>query len=147
VKTTKEIAEYMGRTFIKSSDIRLAIKNLSLPVLNLPADPAADDNKTLNQIWENEVDEYVKRKTYLENNMKTVYSIIWGQCTDVMRQKIEALDIYEMISTDADGLEVLKAIKYLVYNFQSQKYLPHTLHESKRRFYFCTQGRLTTTSA
>jgi hypothetical protein len=60
---------------------------LSLPLLTLPADPAADDNKTLNRIWEKEVNEYVKRKTYLDDNMKTVYSIIWGQCTDVMRQK------------------------------------------------------------
>jgi hypothetical protein len=130
----------------QSSDTRLAIENLSLPALTLPTDPAGD-NKTLQRIWEKEVDEYVKRKTYLEDNMKTVYSLVWGQCTDVMRQRIEALDTYETISINADGLGLLKAIKDLVYNFQSQKYLPHALHESKRRFYFCTQGRTTTISA
>jgi hypothetical protein len=146
VKTTKEIGKYVGRTFKKGSDTRLAIENLSLPVLTLPADPT-EDNKTLNQIWEKEIDEYVKRKILLEDNMQTVYSLVWGQCTDVMRHKIEALDVYETISTDADGLGLLKAMKDLVYNFQSQKYLPHALHESKRRFYFCAQGRLATTSA
>jgi hypothetical protein len=77
IKITKEIAEYVGRTFKKGSDARLAVENLSLPVLILPAD-SADDKKTLNRIWEKEVDGYVKRKTYLNDNMKTVYSIVWG---------------------------------------------------------------------
>jgi hypothetical protein len=72
VKTTKEIAKYVGRTFKKGSDARLAIKNLSLPVLALPADSADDTNKALNRIWEKEIDEYVKRKTYLAGNMQTV---------------------------------------------------------------------------
>jgi hypothetical protein len=75
-----------------------------------------------------------------------VYSLVWGQCTDNMRQKIEALAIYDKLTTEGDGLSLLKAIKDLVYNFQSQKYLPHALHESKRRFYFCTQGRHMTAS-
>ena len=33
------------------------------------------------------------------------------------------------------------------YNFQSQKYLPHLLYESKRRFYILFQGRTTATQA
>jgi hypothetical protein len=146
VKTTKEIAEHVGRTFKKGSDARLAIENLALPILTLPADPADDTSKTLTRIWEKEVDEYVKRKTYLSDNMQTVYSLVWGQCTDVMRQKIEALAVYDKLTTQGDGLALLKAIKDLVYNFQSQKYLPHALHESKRRFYFCTQGKHMTAS-
>ena len=147
VKTTKEIAEYVGRTFKKGSDARLAIENLSLPVLTIPKDPADDKSKTPTRIWEKEVDEYVKRKTYLADNMQTVYSLVWGQCTDVMRQKLEALPTYEQLTTDGDGLALLKAIKNLVYNFQSQKYLSYALDESVRRFYLCTQGRHTTTSA
>jgi hypothetical protein len=57
-KTTKEIAECVGRTFKEGSDARLAIKNLSIPILVLPADPTDDTSKkTLNRIWEKEVDE------------------------------------------------------------------------------------------
>jgi hypothetical protein len=48
---------------------------------------------------------------------------------------------------DGDGLALLKAIKNLVYNFQSQKYLSYALDESVRRVYLCAQGRHTTTSA
>ncbi len=52
IKTTKEIAEYMGQTFMKGSDTRLAIENLSLPTLTILTDPTDIDNKTLNRIWE-----------------------------------------------------------------------------------------------
>ena len=41
----------------------------------------------------------------------------------------------------------MKAVKDMAYNFQSQKYLPHSLHESKRRFYLCAQGQFVTTQA
>jgi hypothetical protein len=87
VKTTKEIAEYFGRTFKKGSDARLAIENLSLPMFTLRTDPINAADRTLNRVWEKEVDEYVNRMTHLSNNMRTVFSLVWGQCTDVMRQK------------------------------------------------------------
>ena len=146
IKTTKEIAEYVGRTFKKGSDARLAIENLVLPTLTVPTAPDDETDRTLVKIWEKEIDEYVKRKICLADNMQTVYSLVWGQCTDIMRQKIEALPIYSTLTTKGDGLALLKAIKNLVYNFQSQKYLSQALHESTRRFYFCAQGRHTTTS-
>lgn len=63
--------------------------------------------------------------------MKTLYSLVWGQCTKNMRQKVEALEDFETISNEGDGLALLRAIKAMVYNFQSQKYLPHALHEAK----------------
>jgi hypothetical protein len=146
MKTMKEIAEYVGRTFKKGSDTRLAVENLTMPTLTLPVAPADEKDRTLNKVWDKEIDEYVKRKTQLADNMQTVYSLVWGQCTDVMQQKIEALSVYKTLTTNGDGLTVLKAIKGLMYNFQSQKYLPHALHESKRRFYLCSQGQHTTAS-
>ena len=49
------------------------------------------------------------------------------------------------MSSAGDGLSLLKAIKDMAYNFQSQKYLPHSLHESNRRIYLCAQGWFATT--
>eukprot|EP00978_Attheya_sp_CCMP212_P022463 scaffold67031_cov55-Attheya_sp.AAC.1 len=48
------------------------------------------------------------------------------------------------MESDADGLELLRMIKDLVFNFQSQKYLPLALDESKARFYYCKQGKYST---
>jgi hypothetical protein len=150
VKTIKEIAEYVGRTFKKGSNIRLAIENLSLPARPYrKTQPATRARLSLKSGWEKEVDEYVKCKTYyLADNMQRVYSLVWGQCTYVMRQKLKVLPTYKQLTTGGDQLGFLKPIKNLVYNFQSQKYLSRDLHKLKRWFYFCTQRRHhTTTSA
>jgi hypothetical protein len=147
MKTTKEIAEHVGNHFKYGTDVRLAIENLTLPVLIDPADPPDDATKTQIRKWEKAVDESVKRENYLTENLKTVYSLVWGQCTDVMRQKVEATKDFKTLSSTADGLGLLRSIKDLVYNFQSQKYLPQALHESTLRFYFCRQGKHMTTQA
>jgi hypothetical protein len=79
--------------------------------------------------------------------MKTVYSLVRGQCTDVMRQRLEATNDFRRLSSNGDGLGLIMAIKDLVFYFQSQKYLPQALHESARQFYSCRQGKQMTTQA
>ena len=39
IKTTREIAEFVGRTYKYGSDARLAVENLTLPVIDEPMDP------------------------------------------------------------------------------------------------------------
>ena len=65
--------------------------------------------------------EQMKKAKQMEEHNKTLFAIVWGQCTDALRQKIEALDNYENMSRDSDGIELLKTIRNTVYNFQSQR--------------------------
>ena len=146
-KTTKEIAGYVGRTFRYGDDIRQSIENMTMPVLNMPSDPPTTASRTVTRIWEKEVDEYVKRKMYLQENLKTLYSLVLGQCTDVVLAKLEASDTYNEMSEEADSMKLLKEIRALVYNFQSQKYAPQALHEGKRRFYLLSQDKHSTCQA
>ena len=88
-KTTKEIAEYVGKNYKYGNDVRLAVESLTPPTLTEPSDPPQGASQTRERIWEKEVDEYVKRKGYLAENLKTLFSLIWGQCTDAMRAKID----------------------------------------------------------
>ena len=57
------------------------------------------------------------------------------------------MDTFGQMSTASDGLMLIRAITDITYNFQSQKYLPHSLHKSKQRFYMLVQVRTTTTQA
>ena len=107
-----------------------------MPTLPLPIEPnPAFATATDRKIWELEISKYVKRKVTLESNLKKVYGLIWGQCAETMRSKIEALSTYHRISRACDSLELLKAIKDICFNFQDQQYKPHALHMAKRRFY------------
>jgi hypothetical protein len=147
-RTTKEIAEFVGRTYKYGSDARLAITNLAAPVFTEPADLAATGvSAARKRLWERQVDELGKRESYLEENMKTIYSLVWGQCTEIMRQRLEALPNFNTMSTKGDSVGLLKAIKSLVYNFRSQKYLPHSLHLAAQQFYNCKQSKRMTTQA
>lgn len=131
-KTTKEVAGYVGRTFKYGGDMQIAVENLELPSIEIPTDPPDDASKTELRIWEKGVDEHVRRINYLKENVKTLYSLIWGQCTDIMQQKVEAMEDFEVMSAAGDGMLLLKAIKNITYHFQSQKYVPHSLYESKK---------------
>ncbi len=142
------MAEYVGRTFTKyGGDTRLAVENLAVAGVPLPPDVAADATDGEKLMWKLKCEHIAKREVAMDDNIKTLYSIVWGQCTDIMRQKLEGLDGFGAMSATGSGIDLLKAIKDIAFNFQSQKYLPHALHESKRRFYLCSQGRLATTQA
>jgi Zinc knuckle len=82
----------------------------------------------------------VRRETQLEENMKTAYLLVWRQCSDMMRQRIETYNAYSEISTTGDVIALHKIIKGINYNFQSQKHVPVSLHEAKKRFYGCYQA-------
>ena len=58
-----------------------------LPVMVEPSDSPENAIRTQERIWEKQVDEFVKRSSYLTENVKTLYSLVWGQCTDIRRSR------------------------------------------------------------
>ena len=74
---------------------------------------------------------------------KRTFALYTPLC-DIVQQRVEAMDTFGQMSTTGDGLMLLRAIKDVTYNFQSQKYLLHLLYESKDRFFMLFQGSKTT---
>jgi hypothetical protein len=90
IKTTKNLSNYVGQTLKFGGDISIAVQTLQKPKFTLPpklADGALDAEK---ELWKDAVKQVGKKLNYLDENIKTVYAIVWGQCTDIMQQKIEA---------------------------------------------------------
>jgi hypothetical protein len=108
---------------------------------NQPADPVLGATLTETQLWELRVVEFSKRILKYEENLRSAYSLIWGQCTDALREKIKANTGYVIISNNYQTIELMKSIRDCVYKFESQKYGPHGLHESIRRFYMLSQDK------
>jgi hypothetical protein len=142
MRTTKEVAEYVGTTYKYGSDVREAVEQLETPELTAPPyPPNAANDPTATRVWEKRVDAFIKREDYLAQNIKTLYSLVWGQCSDTLRQKLEAHDDYDNTRRNFDGVGLLRIIKDVTYHFQSQKALGQSLHEAERRFYIFSQGR------
>jgi hypothetical protein len=96
-------------------------------------------NMAVTELWKESVKQLGKRMNYFQENKNMLYALVWGQCTDILHQKLVATEF-----TDAweqgQGLQLLNMIKNITYSFQSQKCPGQSLFDAKRRFYNQTQG-------
>jgi hypothetical protein len=143
VTTTKEIANHVGRTYKSGGDIAEAILNLHLLMKTEPTDPIDPTDRISMKKWEREYDEYRKWTVVMNDNIKTLFNLVWGQCSDTMQQKIESLDTFPAMKTDNDGIALLLAIKNTAYNYQSEKYIFESTMEAQYRLMVLRQNHLT----
>ena len=72
--------------------------------------------------------------------MKSLYDLVWGQCSETMRSRLRSIHGYEKITSDADSISLLKAIRAEMTGFKEKQYLVHSLHNLIRDFYRLYQG-------
>jgi hypothetical protein len=101
----------------------------------VPGPTALADKATFTQkrIWKKRVDEYLKRDLKINENFDKLYTLIYGQCTDFMLEKLESLNDYKTIKQGFDAIKLIKAIKSLTYQFEGQRYHSQVLHQAKKR--------------
>jgi len=63
---------------------------MKVPEMVLPKDLPAAALAAQKRQWEKWIDKIIKKEIILEENMKTLYSIIWGQVLDVLWHRIQA---------------------------------------------------------
>ena len=142
IKTCQQVPEYAGKSFKNyPGDMLTVVKKLVKPTFSLPVDLSALASESEKELWKIEINAYHKRKVALAENIRRLFSLAIGQCTETLRAKLKGLDTFEDIDTRADGLDLLLAIKGIVYQFNSQKYLCHAVHESLQRLYTLQQGK------
>ena len=91
VNTVKCIGEYVGAEYQHGGDIRASIVNEKLfevphpgaPTTQDPNSPTADELVDM-KIFDKEIDAYIKRKGILADNVQKAYSLMIGQCTDLL---------------------------------------------------------------
>jgi hypothetical protein len=115
------LSEHVGRTC--SSGARTAVETLILPLFDCP-DGASETDKPK---WTKRVDTMVCREDRFDEDLKKVCSLIWGQCTELLRAKLQAKDGCVQMKVECDTVELLKSIK-------DQKKAAHSPHEALRKF-------------
>ena len=160
VNTLKEIIEHVGRTYKYGGDIRATIDNLELFKVPAPLDPADNYQDVLtssgrvsksardqvsfieNETFRQEIQAYVKRKGILQSNVQQSYSLVLGQCTEMMKNKLKSSDNWLKIKSNQDVLELLSEIRSITFCFEDQKYQPLSIHQAKTEFYAFRQGNM-----
>ena len=160
-ETTKHVASYIALKCQHGGDIRRVVETRARPMitapnrttvatqLGIPETTLMGDGETAQTIvdplvqmmFAEEVTEHVKRTRKLDENIKFLWTVLWAQSSQAVRNRLEVLNNYETMKQDSNGLELLVAIKDLLYNVQDHKYVPLSIHLAKRQFYLNSQGR------
>jgi len=141
VKTTREIAGYVATALRNGNYVKTTIETLEVPKMKLPNDLPANASAAQKRHWEKRIDEISKKEMVLEENMKTLFSIVWGQVSDVLKHRIQALADFKRMNSEGDSLALLAALRDQAFNFQSQKDQAQALQEAVKRFCLISQGR------
>jgi len=86
------------------------LRNLKVPVMVLPNDLPANSMAAKKRYWEKRIDKISKKKIVLEENMRTLFLIIWGQVSNVHKHRIQAQENFKEMHSAADSLALLAAL-------------------------------------
>ena len=151
----------MGKNYTNGGDIRATLESMTEFNIEYPVDPSENcvdmldpDTGEVTQtaieqvpylekkVYDNEIIAMVKRKNTLKSNIQKVYSLILGQSTELMKDKLKASTKWQDIQSSQNALELLNEIKTITYKFEEQKYLALSIHNAKATFYSFRQGNL-----
>ena len=129
VTSLKRVSEHVGAEFKFGGDIQLSIVNEHLftvplpvaPTIVGPANPTSAEHLA-NMIFKGEIDQYIKRKAILIDNVQKAYILVIGQYTDLLQSKMKQQANWVQTSTDQDVIALLVIIKAITYKFEDQKF-------------------------
>ncbi len=110
-KTTKEIAEYVGRIY--GHDMKMLVLKGQETVPQEPEYPETT-NKKDKAIWSKKYDQYLKHEQWYKDYQAKVFTIVTGQCDKLMQNQVETDSEYEAaeLGNDLSALSVARlAIK------------------------------------
>ena len=98
-KTVDAVAKYIQKEYKGGSDVAKAIRELSLPTLDLPDYPAGTDGGPPDAgtvyLWQQDVTAAKKQILQLEENKKRAYALVIGQCSPDLESKLRGSTAYE----------------------------------------------------
>jgi hypothetical protein len=126
--------------------------DLQVPFVPKPDEPIATtvtivdgkEVKTLSKfdetVFQEQVKQWIKDSTSLKATLRSMYNIVWGQCSRLMQNKLRAIAHFQTIENDGNVTELLKEIRGVSHQLEANTSVYDSLHEAKRKFYTYRQG-------
>ena len=154
VTTIKDITESIGRSYVNGGDVRASIDAMAVVAILPPDDPIrqyqdivdlSDTSRVIHMamdqvsfmemdIFRQKINSFIKQQNILTANLRKAYSLILGQCTEMMKSKLLTSPRWEAIEMDQDAIAFLELIKDITYQFDNQKYIPLSINNAKLHF-------------
>ena len=121
-----------------------AIEELSTPTLTEPL-PLIQMDGTVTTInmkkWEKRYNRYLTREEQIENELKKIYAMIWGQCSDAMQTRIQESATYETTRQAKDAIGIVRIIKTISFNYRAHQEPVVAIDAVKHEFFKLCQGK------
>ena len=146
--TCEALGQYINQTLDCPGDMLSVYTTLQEPILTAPvalsSQDAADELKKT--LWIESVKTYHKRSTILKDNVRHVWSVIWGQCSPSLRAKVKQLEEYESRALKCDCAWLLREIKNIMFRFEEKKNMYLMVCESRASLHYERQDKHETNS-
>lgn len=140
-KTVEALREYASKHCDRPEDLRtLFEETMTMPVIPEPEDIRDDATPKQLFIWQGKMKTFNLRTDELRSNLNSLYSVIWGQCSDSMKTKLKALDEYVIESKRDNCVWLLSQIKNTMHQFDIKQHVWSSLFFARTAYLQCKQG-------
>ena len=120
-QTTKAIGEYVGRVYGREMlQLVMHLKECA------PKEPVYPTGNTITErdkaVWGKQYDLYLKKQEQYDDYKAKVFTIVLGQCTKAMKNKVEGTTGFEVLAEAYDVVKLLTLIKSIAYGSNDRIY-------------------------
>jgi hypothetical protein len=132
----KAIANYIQREYKGGADIAKAIKELSLPILQVPGYPKAKAGELIVDpgdvyIWQQDVAAVKTQIAQLEENKKRAHALVIGKCSPDLDSKLQGSVAFAQAKADQDVIQLLLVIRGYCCRFNDHQQSTYALEQAK----------------
>ena len=139
IQTMRELVAHVGLTYKDyTTELKEGLENLMLADPTEPDNPP-EGNQVAFELWKMDLKEYQEKVKVLANFRVGLYSLVLGQCTDALQERLKSHHDYQAASQD--GIALLVIIQSLMHTFEENRKLSDTIMDVKEKFYKFYQGR------
>ena len=128
---------YIGTKWPKyNRDFQQAVENLQLPPPTPPTRPGPTATPIEAKEWEFNYKAHQEKEIAYDGFRSSLYSVLLGQCTELLKDKLKATSTFPTIQASRDGIALLSLIKTTTFTYDSGRvYTGMALDRIRTDFY------------
>ena len=138
IRTMRELVAHVGLTYKNyTTELKEGLETLALVDPTEPDNPA-ECNQVAFELWKMDLKEYREKLKVFANFRAGLFSLVLGQCTDALQERLKSHHDYQAASQDRIALLVI--IRSLIHTFEENWKLSDAILDMKEKFYKFYQG-------
>ena len=130
--TLKKLSKHVGAMFKNGGNVGASIVaevKYAIPCTTTPTAPTNPGNLMVAEqmdqwLFDKWLDALIKHKTILNANIQSLYSLMLGQCMDLIQTKLKQQITWANVCNNQDRIALLVLIKMVVHHFKDKNFFP-----------------------